>query len=82
MSIRDHLDHFIGRTVVDVTSHDVGVDDPASAHVTLLFDDGSYLRYPIGEDGGFWWGTVNNCLDHVGCIAAEEPVPDPAVLIR
>lgn len=55
-TIRDCLDHFIGRTVVDVTSHDPKLDGPDAASVTLLFDDGSHLRFPIGGDGVAWGG--------------------------
>jgi hypothetical protein len=79
-TIRDCLDHFIGRTVVDISSHDPGVDDPDSAHITFLFDDGSHVRFPLGDDGCAW-GTINNCLEHIGCIAGESSPPDPARLI-
>jgi len=80
-TIRDYLDHFIGRTVVDITSHDPGVDDPETAHITLMFDDGSHIKIPLGESG-LPWGVTNDCLDHAGCIAGEDRPPDPALLIR
>jgi len=81
-TIRDFLDHFIGLRVVDITSHDLGVDEPGDGHVDLMFDDGSYLRIPFPPDTELCYGTTNQCLDHLGCIAAESDPPSPAVLIR
>lgn len=78
-TIRDCLDHFLGLTVVDITSHDPSIDPPESAHVTLMFDDGSYIRIPIGAEGLLPWGTTTDCLDHAGCIAGESAPPDPGL---
>jgi hypothetical protein len=80
VTIRDYLDHFLGRTIVDITSHDPGVDSPESAHITLMFDDGSYIRCPLGADG-LPWSTTTRCVDHIGCISAEAEPPDPSLVI-
>lgn len=81
LTIRDYLDHFIDRRVVDITSHDPKIDDASKAQVTLMFDDGSYMRFRIA-DVGVDWGTVNTCLDHSGCIMGEQEPPLPDVLIN
>ncbi len=81
-TIRDFLDHFIGRTVLDITSHYPDVDDPELGHVTLMFDDGSCLHIPFPSDAELKWSTTNQCVDHAGCIACEFEPPDPSVLIR
>lgn len=81
-TIRDFLDHFIGRAVVDITSHDPGVDPSDAGFIMLMFDDGSYVQFPMGDDAEMKFSTANNCLDHAGCISAEDPIPDPALVIH
>lgn len=51
-NIRDVIGHFIGKTVVDITQHDKeDWDMNGESFVYLLFNDGSGLKFPIGEDG-------------------------------
>lgn len=51
-NIRDILRAFIGKRIVDITQHDADeFAEDGRAYVSLLFDDGGLLEFPIGEDG-------------------------------
>jgi hypothetical protein len=45
--MREQLASFIGCRVLDVSENDEGED----AFLMLLFEDGNYLKFPIGEAG-------------------------------
>lgn len=50
-NIRELLGDVIGRTVVDITQHDKEQFEEEGSFVQLHFDDGSYLKFPIGDAG-------------------------------
>lgn len=50
-NIREIIGDVIGRTVMDVTQHDEDQFNEEGSFVQLHFDDGSYLKFPIGDDG-------------------------------
>lgn len=50
-NIRDILGAVIGRKLIDITQHDEDQFKETGSFIQLHFDDGSYLRFPIGEDG-------------------------------
>lgn len=61
-SIREFLGSLIGHTLVDITQHDKDeFDENKKAFVQLHFDDGSYLKFPIGDDG--FDHNVEDCLN-------------------
>jgi hypothetical protein len=52
VTIREILGDLIGRTVVDVTQHDAAEFQAGeSAYVMLMFDDGNYVKFPVGDEG-------------------------------
>lgn len=60
-NIRDILSGVIGRTVVDITQHDEDEYlETQEAYVMLMFDDGSFLKFPIGDEG-FHHNTGGEC---------------------
>ena len=51
-NIRDILGPLIGRRLVDITQHSKEeFRDDQTSYVMLMFDDGSYLRFTIGDAG-------------------------------
>lgn len=50
-NVRDLLGRFIGCRLVDVTQQDRDEFDERGAFVTLMFDNGETVEFPIGEDG-------------------------------
>jgi hypothetical protein len=51
-NIRKVLGSLIGRTVVDVTQHDQDEwEEARSCYVMLMFDDGQFVKFPIGDEG-------------------------------
>ena len=46
-NIRDILGPLMGKQIIDITQNDY---DEAS-FIMLMFDDGSYLEFPIGDFG-------------------------------
>jgi len=51
-TIREILGALIGRRVVDVTQQDQDEwERDQQAYVMLMFDDGSYLKFPVGDEG-------------------------------
>jgi hypothetical protein len=51
-NIRDILGRLIGLRVVDITQHDEEeFKEDGACFIMLMFEDGSYLRFPIGDDG-------------------------------
>ena len=51
-NIRSILGYLIGRTVTDVTQHDKDEwDSEKACYIMLMFDDGSWLKVPVGNDG-------------------------------
>ena len=51
-NIRDILGTLIGCRLVDITQHSKEeFRDDQTSYVMLMFDDGSYLRFTIGDAG-------------------------------
>jgi hypothetical protein len=51
-TIREVLGSLIGRRVVDITQHDRDEWEAGEeAYVMLMFDDGSYVKFPVTELG-------------------------------
>jgi len=48
-NIRSILGPLIGRKLLDITQHDNAEEE--GSFIQLHFDDGSYLKFPIGEAG-------------------------------
>lgn len=50
--MRELIGDFIGKTVIDITTSDVGDPLPDGYDfVMLMFEDGSCLKFPIGNNG-------------------------------
>lgn len=47
--IREILGPLIGRKLLDITQHDNAEEE--GSFIQLLFDNGSYLKFPVGEEG-------------------------------
>lgn len=53
-NIRELLGIFIGKRLVDVTQHDKDEWDATKcAYILLMFDDGSAVKFLLGDDTGF-----------------------------
>ncbi len=50
-NIREIIGEVIGKTLIDVTQHDPEQFEEEGSFVQLHFDDGSYLKFPIGDLG-------------------------------
>lgn len=51
-NIRSILGYLIGRTITDITQHDKDErEETEVAYVMMMFDDGSWIKLPIGDDG-------------------------------
>lgn len=58
-NIREILGSLIGRVLVDITQHDKEEFDEEGSFIQFHFDDGGYVKIPVG-DGGFF----HNCNDN------------------
>jgi hypothetical protein len=59
VNIRQILGSLIGRTLLDITQHDPEeFAETQMSYVQFHFDDGSYVKFPISEDG-----FSHNCED-------------------
>lgn len=55
-TVRDILGHLKGRTIIEIVQHDPDdFERSGECYVEILLDDGSYVRFPIGDEG-FMWG--------------------------
>lgn len=53
-NVREFLGSLIGKTLIDVTQHDIAdFERNDEAFVMLMFDDGSLLKFDMGDDSGF-----------------------------
>lgn len=50
-NIREFLGELIGHTLIDITQQDPEEFAEGGSFVQLHFDDGSYLKFPIGDAG-------------------------------
>ncbi|MCL5743273.1 MAG: hypothetical protein M1541_04980 [Acidobacteria bacterium] len=51
-NIREILGHLIGQRVADVTQHDKNeFRENGQSYVHLAFEDGSYVKFYIGDEG-------------------------------
>lgn len=51
-TVRDLVGEFIGKRVVDITQHDPDEwAEEQKAYVMLMFEDGTWLQFFIGENG-------------------------------
>ncbi len=58
-NIREMLGGMIGRKVIDITQHDEDEWKAGSeAYVMVMFDDGSWLKFPV-TDLGFEWADAS-----------------------
>lgn len=55
VNIRELIGGFVGKTITDITQQD---EDEFAEHkqsfIMLMFSDGSYLKFIIGDDGFHW----------------------------
>ena len=52
VNIRQIIGNFIGKRLVDITQHDKEEwEKNKESYVMLMFDDGNYMKFIIGEDG-------------------------------
>lgn len=52
-NIRDFLGHLLGRRVVEITQHDPEDFKQGECFVTLHFEEGTTLVFPIDKTKGF-----------------------------
>lgn len=53
-NIRSYLGYLIGKRLVDITQHSLAEwQEEGEAYVMLLFEDGSWLKFSIGDDNYF-----------------------------
>ena len=51
-NIREILGDFVGKTLLDITQHDMEEYlDGEESFVMMMFDDGSWIKFPIAEEG-------------------------------
>src|SRR6185295_1605977 len=51
-NIREILGDFVGKKLLDITQHDIEeYQDGNESFVMLMFEDGSWIKFPIGDPG-------------------------------
>lgn len=51
-NIRELIGDFIGKRIAEITQHDIeDFKETGRSYVMLHFDDGSYLKFFVGDDG-------------------------------
>jgi len=50
-NIRQILGSLIGKTLVDITQHDKDEFAETGSFIQFHFDNGGYVKVPIGDDG-------------------------------